>query len=108
MKDGAATFEFFKDIPKDTSVSDEALAYQKDFNDNKGLIPSSAMPHMLGISKQRWYVLKQSYKFQVFTHFGKEFVSYPVAVEYCRIHRPSGPRRAGDALKAIMADMVSD
>ena len=108
MKDGAATFEFFKDIPKDTAVSDEALAYQKDFNEQKGLIPAAAMPAMLGVSRQRWHVIKRSYKFQVFEHFDKEFVSYPVAVEYCQIHRPSGPRRAGDALKAIMADMVTD
>ena len=103
-----AHFEFFKDIPKDKSVTEEALAYGRDFNEHKGLIPAAAMPSMLGVSRQRWHVIKKSYKFQVFEHFDKEFVSYPVAIAYCKLHRPSGPRRAGDALKAIMADMVTD
>ena len=108
MSKEAATFEFFKDIPKDKSISEEALAYGKDFNRHKGLIPSSAMPAMLGVSRQRWHIIKKSYKFEVMEHFEKEFVSYPVAMEYCKLHRPSGPRNAAGAIKAIMADMVKD
>ena len=60
-----ATFEFFKDIPKDKSVTEEALAYGRDFNEHKGLIPAAAMPSMLGVSRQRWHVIKKSYKFHM-------------------------------------------
>jgi hypothetical protein len=103
-----AEFEFFKDIPKDKSISEEALAYAKDFNECKGLIPNAAMPDMLGVSRQRWHQIKNEHGFKVYTHFDKDFVSYPVAMEYCKIHRPTGPASPAKALKAIMADMVKD
>jgi len=101
----AATFEFFKDIPKDDTVSEEAKAYYKDFNDCGGLIPAAAMPHMLGVSRQRWHQIKTEFHFKIYTHFDKEFVAYPVAIEYCKLHRPSGPKSPAKAIKAIMADM---
>jgi hypothetical protein len=100
-----ATFEFFKDIPKDESVTEETLAYQKDFNEAKGLIPTAAMPHMLGVSKQRWHQLKNEYGFKVYTHFGKTFVSYQSAMEFSKLHRPVGPKNAAKAIQAMMADM---
>jgi len=100
-----ATFEFFKDIPKDESVSEETAAYQKDFSEAKGLIPTAAMPHMLGVSKQRWQQLKQKYNFEIYTHFDKTFVSYPVAMEFSKLHRPVGPKNAAKAIQAMMADM---
>mgnify|MGYP004220995207 CR=1 FL=1 len=102
----AATFEFFKDIPKDDSVSEEAQAYYNDFNECGGLIPAAAMPHMLGVSRQRWYVIKKDFNFKVYKHFDKEFVSYPVAIEFCKVQRPNkGPASPAKAIKAIMADL---
>ena len=71
MGAAAPTFEFFKDVPQDESLSEEVAAYQKDFNDCKGLIPEQAMPHMLGVSRQRWHVMKSDYGFQTYTHFGR-------------------------------------
>ena len=104
----AATFEFFKDVPKDESVSAEVAAYTKDFNECKGLIPEAAMPHMLGVSRQRWHILKSDYGFRTYHHFGKNFLSYPIAVEFCKVQRPHGPNAPSKALKAIMADMATD
>ena len=102
----AATFEFFKDIPKDDSVSEEAQAYYNDFNECGGLIPAAAMPHMLGVSRQRWYVIKKDFNFKVYKYFDKEFVSYPVAIEFCKVQRPNkGPASPAKAIKAIMADL---
>jgi hypothetical protein len=108
MSTKTAEFEFFKDIPKDKSVTEEALAYGRDFNECKGLLPAAAMPSMLGVSRQRWHQIKHEYDFKIYHHFDKEFVSYPVAMEYCKLHRPSGPRDPAGAIKAIMADMVKD
>ena len=104
----AATFEFFKDVPKDESLSDEVRAYHADFNECKGLIPSTAMPAMLGVSKQRWHQMKKKYAFKTYTHFGKDFVSYPVAIEFVKLKRPTGPADPAKAIQAIMADMVKD
>jgi len=102
----AATFEFFKDIPKDESVSEEAKAYYDDFNECGGLIPQSAMPHMLGVSSSRWYQIRKEYGFKTYTHFGKDFVSYPLAIEFCKTQRPNkGPASPAKAIKAMMSDL---
>ena len=106
--EAAPTFEFFADVPKDQSLSDEVVAYQKDFNDCKGLIPEQAMPHMLGVSRQRWYQMKADYKFKTYTHFGKNFLSYPIAVEFCKVKRPDGPSDSAKALRAILQDLSRD
>ena len=108
MDAAAPTFEFFKDVPQDESLSEEVAAYQKDFNDCKGLIPEQAMPHMLGVSRQRWHQMKAEYDFQTYHHFGKNFLSYPIAVEFCKVQRPSGPQAPAKALKAIMSDLRTD
>lgn len=100
-----ATFEFFKEIPKDEALSEETRAYQADFNEAKGLIPSAAMPHMLGVSAQRWAQIRDEYNFTTYKHFGKQFVSFPVALEFSKLHRPVGPANAAKAIKAIIADM---
>jgi len=100
-----ATFEFFKDIPQDESVSEKIRAYQADLKDAGGLMPSAAMPHMLGVSRQRWYQLRDEYGFVVYRHFEKDFVSYKVAMEFSKLHRPVGPANAAKAIQAIMADM---
>ena len=106
--EAAATFEFFKDVPKDESLSEEYNAYTKDFNECKGLVPEAAMPHMLGVSRQRWHQMKQEYKFKTYHHFGKNFVSYPIAIEFCKVQRPHGPNAPAQALKAIMQDLASE
>lgn len=104
--EAAPTFEFFKDVPQDEDVSEEVQAYRKDFNDCKGLIPEAAMHHMLGVSRQRWHAMKRDYGFKVYTHFGKNFLSYPLAMEFCKVQRPNkGPASPSKALKAIMADL---
>ena len=104
--EAAPTFEFFKDVAKDDDVSEEVQAYRKDFNDGKGLIPEAAMHHMLGVSRQRWHAMKRDYGFKVYTHFGKNFLSYPLAMEFCKVQRPNkGPASPAKALKAIMADL---
>ena len=108
MGAAAPTFEFFKDVPQDESLSEEVAAYQKDFNDCKGLIPEQAMPHMLGVSRQRWHQMKSDFGFKTYTHFGKNFLSYPIAVEFCKVQRPSGPQAPAKALKAIMQDLAQD
>ena len=106
MDAAAPTFEFFKDVPKDESLSDEVKAYHNDFNECKGLLPAAAMPHMLGVSTQRWSQLKVEYGFKVYHHFGKQFVSYPVAMEFCKLRRPNqGPASPAKAIKAMMADL---
>lgn len=105
--EAAPTFEFFKDIPQDETLSEEVAAYTKDFNECKGLIPEQAMPHMLGVSRQRWYQMKEEYQFKTYEHFGKRFLSYPIAVEFCKARRPNGPNAPAKALKAIMADLAS-
>ena len=105
MGGAETTFEFFAEIPKDDSLSDEVRAYREDFNECGGLIPSAAMRHMLGVSKQRWYQIKQEYGFVIYRHFEKDFVSYKVAMEFSKLHRPTGPANAAKAIKAIMADM---
>ena len=106
--EAAPTFEFFKDIPQEDTLSEEVIAYQRDFNECKGLIPEQAMHHMLGVSRQRWHQLKTKYGFKTYKHFGKTFLSYPVAVEFCKVQRPDGPSEPTKALKAIMADLASD
>ena len=108
MEAAAPTFEFFKDVPQDESLSEEVAAYQKDFNDCKGLIPEQAMPHMLGVSRQRWHQLKVEYDFKVYSHFGKNFLPYPIAVKFCKVQRPNGPSSPSQALKAIMQDLAQD
>lgn len=108
MGASAVTFEFFKDVPKDESISEEVRAYQADFNECKGLIPATAMPAMLGVSRQRWHQLREKYDFKIYHHFGKEFVSYPVAIEFVQLQRPDGPADPAKAIQAIMQDMVKD
>ena len=106
---GETTFEFFKDVAEEQPLSEEARAYHKDFNECKGLLPAAAMPHMLGVSTQRWSQLKVEYGFKVYHHFGKQFVSYPVAMDFCKRQRPNkGPASPAKAIKAIMADMATD
>ena len=106
--EAAPTFEFFKEVPKDEGLSEEVIAYHRDFNECKGLIPEDAMKHMLGVSRQRWHQMKSEYNFKTYRHFEKNFLSYPVAVEFCKVHRPNGPSKPVAALKAIMSDLASD
>ena len=106
--EAAPTFEFFKDVPQDDPLSEEVAAYQRDFNECKGLIPEEAMKHMLGVSRQRWHVMKREYGFRTYQHFGKNFLSYPIAVEFCKVKRPNGPSAPAQALKAIMQDLATD
>lgn len=107
--EAAPTFEFFKDVPKDENLSEEVMAYHQDFNDCKGLLPEAAMHHMLGVSKQRWHQLKTEYNFKTYKHFGKNFLSYPVAMEFCKLRRPNqGPASPAKAIKAMMADLAHD
>ena len=108
MDAAAPTFEFFKDVPQDEELSGEIAAYKNDFNECKGLIPEQAMPHMLGVSRQRWHQMKTDYGFQTYHHFGKNFLSYPIAIEFCKVHRPNGPQAPAKALKAIMSDLRTD
>ena len=103
-----ATFEFFKDLPKDGSTREELAAFKKDWVAAGGLIWASTMPAMLGVSRQRWHQMKQEYEFKTYHHFGKNFVSYPIAIEFCKVQRPNGPNAPAKALKAIMRDLASD
>tara|TARA_B100000614_G_C14530725_1_gene486415 strand:- start:1659 stop:1817 length:159 start_codon:yes stop_codon:yes gene_type:complete len=52
--------------------------------------------------------MKSDYGFQTYHHFGKNFLSYPIAVEFCKVQRPTGPQAPAKAIKAIMADMATD
>lgn len=107
--EAAPTFEFFKDVPKDENLSEEVQAYHRDFNECKGLLPEAAMHHMLGVSKQRWHQLKSEYNFKTYKHFGKNFLSYPLAMEFCKLRRPNqGPASPSKAIKAMMADLATD
>ena len=107
--EAAPTFEFFKDVPKDENLSEEVMAYHRDFNECKGLLPEAAMHHMLGVSKQRWHQLKGEYNFKTYKHFGKNFLSYPLAMEFCKLQRPNqGPASPAKAIKAMMADLAHD
>ena len=105
MGGAETTFEFFAEIPKDDSLSDEVRAYREDFNEAGGLIPQAAMSHMLGVSNQRWCQIRDEYGFKKYRHFKKDFVSYKVAMEFSKLHRPTGPANAAKAIKAIMTDL---
>ena len=100
-----ATFDFFKDLPQGESTSEEVEAFKKDWTAAGGLIWSATMPHMLGVSKQRWHQMKQQgFAFKIYTHFGKEFIGYQQAIEFSKLHRPAGGRDAAKAIKDMMAD----
>ena len=100
-----ATFDFFKDLPQDESTREELAAFKKDWVAAGGLIWASTMPAMLGVSRQRWHQMKSDgFTFKIYHHFDKEFISFQQAVEFEKLHRPSGGRDAAKAIKDMMAD----
>ena len=72
MMDGNGTataeFEFLKDLPQRDSdwpdgLVNEIKAYTAAFKEHKGLIPQSAVPELLQVSKQRFFQLRKKYEF---------------------------------------------
>jgi len=104
-----ATFDFFKDLPKDESTREELAAFKKDWVSAGGLVWASTMPAMLGVSRQRWHQMKsEGFTFKIYRHFDKEFISFQQAVEFEKLHRPSGTRNAAKAIKDMMVDANSE
>ena len=47
---------------------------------------------------------QQGFAFKIYRHFVKEFISFPQAIEFSKLHRPPGKRDAAKAIKDMMAD----
>ena len=76
----------------------EALGYEWDhlvefkavWKEHGGLVASAVMPGMLGISKQRWSVLRSKYMFKTFQYFDQAWHPLPEMKEFEVLQRPAG------------------
>lgn len=112
---GEATFDFFKDLPqKAVGLSEEILTelkeYKACFEEHDGLIPSAAVPEMLGISKGRVWQLKTEYSWWSKEFFGKQFFSRRQLEDFAKLDR-SGigrPKKGKPSLKKIVKALAAD
>jgi len=116
---GEATFDFFKDLPqKEDGLSEEILAELKDYKEcfieHDGLIPSAAVPELLGVSGSRVGQLKNEYSWWSKEFFGKQFFSRRHLEDFSKLDR-SGigrPKKGKPSfrkiVKAVAKDAVSD
>lgn len=116
---GEATFDFFKDLPqKEDGLSVEILQelkeYKEAFVEHDGLIPSAAVPILLGISSGRVWQLKTEYGWWSKEFFGKLFYSRRQLEDFSKLDR-SGigrPKKGKPSFKkiaiAVAKDAVSD
>lgn len=113
-----ATFDFFKDLPKREEDWPEGLAaeiseYTADFQKHDGLIPQSAAPELLQVSRQRVDQIVKEYDFLKVQYFGKWWYSRRQLEDFWKLNRKNGrPNAKGPSLKkavkAMSADLLSD
>ena len=110
-----ATFDFFKDLPqKEDGLSAEILAelkeYKEDFVEHDGLIPSAAVPELLGVSGSRVGQLKKEYCWWSKKYFGKEMFSRRQLEDFSKLDR-SGigrPKKGKPSMKKIVKAVMKD
>ena len=104
-----ATFDFFKDLPQkedglSAEILDELKEYKEAFIEHDGLIPSAAVPELLGISGSRVGQLKREYSWWSKEFFGKQFFSRRQLEDFSKMDR-SGigrPKKGKPSLKKIV------
>ena len=108
----AADFPFLADIPEGEALPEDIVAeldaLKADWEEHGGLIIGGAVPGILGVSKQRWAVIKKDYNFRMMVHFGKQWFSRKQLEEYYkrRMAKNGGAstHKAAQALKAAFSE----
>ena len=104
-------FEFLKDLPQRDSdwpdgLVNEIKSYTAAFKEHKGLIPQSAVPDLLQVSKQRFFQLRKKYEFWNAKYFGKQWYSRVQLQAFHKVNRKDGQpgHDVGKILKCILRD----
>lgn len=110
-----ATFDFFKDLPqKDDGLSAEILEelkeYKECFEEHNGLIPSAAVPELLGVDRKRVWQLKNEYSWWSKEFFGKTFYSRRQLEDFSKLDRSGQgrPKKGKPSLKKIVKALAAD
>ena len=105
----AIEFPFLADLPKredwPAELAAEVDAYVADFKEHDGLLIQKACPALLGVSRQRFHQLVQTYNFQKFEHFESTWYSRKQLQKFASLHRDAASFQNGtsDAIRAQFA-----
>ena len=102
-------FPFLADLPKREDWGEELTrevdAYVADFKEHDGLLIQKACPALLGVSRQRFSQLVDTYNFQKFEHFDSTWYSRKQLQTFASLHRDAASYQNGtsDAIRAQFA-----
>ena len=105
-------FEFLKDLPQNEedlpqSIREELSEYTAALKSENGLLPTAACPALLGVTRQRFYQLRDEYGFKQFKFFDKVFFSRQQLEDFYKVQRKSGAP-GSDLAKAIKATLSGE
>jgi hypothetical protein len=98
-------FEFLKSLAKtnpaamDADLVSEIDEYTKAWAKHGTLIPRSAVPKFLGVSRQRFYKYQEKYSFWNEEFLGVTYYSYIELKEFRKVKKPTGAHNPGWALQ---------